>query len=192
MLMSRGYPSLCYIILTNGPWKRQDIHPSACFCTLAFPTVKSKEWSWVSFVKCLKDAEKWRMPHFWSVSTDALVHRSLLWYMGNKEKFDFRSLPFQHVLAVTVLAGPSQSLSHWQSKEMEGLNQLCDLLLTETWSLMYFWLNADIQGCGELPMYTSIANWFRAYAFLFYFSPNRFITGTCTYKDNSSNNSNEL
>lgn len=75
------------------------------------------------------------MLHFWSVSTDALVHRSLLWYMGNEEKFDFSSLPFQHVLAVTVLAGPSQPLSHWQRKEMEGLNQLCDLLLTEMWSL---------------------------------------------------------
>lgn len=34
----------------------------------------------------------------------------------------------------------------------------------------YFWLYADIQGCGELPMYTSVADWFRAYAFCAIFS----------------------
>lgn len=46
MFTSRGYASLCYIILTKGPWKRLDIHPSGAshqmVLYLGFPICKIK------------------------------------------------------------------------------------------------------------------------------------------------------
>lgn len=77
---------------------------------------------------------KREMLHFWSVSVDALVCGSLLGYKGNEEKFNCSSLPFQHVLAVrqrqSRQARGSPRLTG-KGKEMEGLNQVWDLLLPE-------------------------------------------------------------
>lgn len=62
MFISRTCASLCYIILANDPWKDKTSilleQVTPCFRTLAFLSIESKEWLWVSSVKCPKDAEK--------------------------------------------------------------------------------------------------------------------------------------
>lgn len=108
------------------------------FCTLAFPSVESKEWFWVSFVKCLKDAEKEEVPHSWScqhgcpgTQVTAVVH-------GKRRKILFQ------LTAFSASAGsdrPGRAITFPVSQEKEGnggAEPLCDLLLTETWSLEVF------------------------------------------------------
>lgn len=129
MLVPRGSSSLCCIILSNDPCKRQDIHPSGAshsmLLYLGCPICRIKKMI-LNFLckmpeRCReRGGELLEGQHGWpGTQVTAVVHRK------------WRKIWFQLVLTVTVLSGPSQSLSHWQRKEMEGLNQLCDLLLTE-------------------------------------------------------------
>lgn len=56
-----------------------------------------------------------------------------------------------------------------KEKEMEGLNQLCDLLLPENVELSNtFGFTQILQGCGEFSKYASYVYLFRAYAFVLF------------------------
>lgn len=86
--------------------------------------------------------------------------------------------------AVTV---PSQPLSHWKRKEMEGLNQAVMFCLEVFLALSIFGFMQIFRAVMSY-MYTSIQTDLEL--FLCYFQPNGFMIGPCIYKDNSSNNNN--
>lgn len=109
-----------------------------CFCTLAFPFVESKEWFWVSFVKCLKDAEKEEDATLLEcqhghpgTQVTALVH-------GKRRKILFQLAAFS---ASAGSDSPGRAITVPVSQEKGGNGgdePHCDLLLTEKWNSEVF------------------------------------------------------